>query len=318
MLRLKHAALALAAAAVAIIAVSDPVAVSAASAARLRQHLRGDATGAPSALLVTAHPDDEVMFFSPTVLGLAAEGWHLSAVCLSNGNGDGLGEVRQKELYASYGVLGLWPDDITLVEHPCVIMCAPTKLQTVDQSIMPQPGDTDDSELQDGMANAWEPSLVANVLSPLLTARPVDYMITFDVGGITGHANHIPLAFAHAYLPPAGLAPRPRTGRPRLLVLRSPGRLAKFTGPAWALLRLVWHRLARAADALLTLPGYTGPADALNSAEGDVLVFTATWDQYRTAWRAMLRHQSQLVWFRWLYMLFSRLVWVNEIVYVGP
>jgi hypothetical protein len=32
-----------------------------------------------------------------------------------------------------------------------------------------------------------------------------------------------------------------------------------------------------------------------------------------TAFKAMLAHRSQLVWFRWLYLLFSRLMWVNEL-----
>jgi N-acetylglucosaminylphosphatidylinositol deacetylase len=30
----------------------------------------------------------------------------------------------------------------------------------------------------------------------------------------------------------------------------------------------------------------------------------------------MRRHWSQLVWFRWLYVLFSRYMWVNDLVEV--
>lgn len=39
----------------------------------------------PRALLLTAHPDDEAMFFGPTVLGLQREGWEVSGLCLSVG-----------------------------------------------------------------------------------------------------------------------------------------------------------------------------------------------------------------------------------------
>lgn len=39
----------------------------------------------PSALIVTAHPDDEVMFFSPTILGLIGAGWDVKGLCLSTG-----------------------------------------------------------------------------------------------------------------------------------------------------------------------------------------------------------------------------------------
>jgi hypothetical protein len=37
------------------------------------------------ALLLTAHPDDEVMFFSPTILGLQGLGWRVKGLCLSAG-----------------------------------------------------------------------------------------------------------------------------------------------------------------------------------------------------------------------------------------
>ena len=39
---------------------------------------------------------------------------------------------------------------------------------------------------------------------------------------------------------------------------------------------------------------------------------------YARAHRAMRQHWSQLVWFRWLYVAFSRYMWVNEWVEVGP
>ena len=36
-------------------------------------------------LLLTAHPDDEAMFFSPTLLELVAQGWDVRGLCLSTG-----------------------------------------------------------------------------------------------------------------------------------------------------------------------------------------------------------------------------------------
>lgn len=41
--------------------------------------------GPKTALILTAHPDDEVMFFTPTILALQTEGWEVQALCLSNG-----------------------------------------------------------------------------------------------------------------------------------------------------------------------------------------------------------------------------------------
>ena len=40
--------------------------------------------------------------------------------------------------------------------------------------------------------------------------------------------------------------------------------------------------------------------------------FISGWAEYKTAVRAMLRHKSQMAWFRWLYVAFSRYMWVNE------
>ena len=62
-------------------------------------------------LLLTAHPDDECMFFAPTILALqkppASQQVALHSLCLSVGNADGLGDIRRRELAASLDVLGI-------------------------------------------------------------------------------------------------------------------------------------------------------------------------------------------------------------------
>eukprot|EP00891_Asterochloris_glomerata_P001427 jgi/Astpho2/1427/Aster-06277 len=79
-------------------------------------------------LIVTAHPDDEAMFFVPAIIGLQRSGHDLFVLCLSTGNGsagnsaetvlaprlfcapagnaEGLGPVRQQELTRACGILG--------------------------------------------------------------------------------------------------------------------------------------------------------------------------------------------------------------------
>ena len=51
-------------------------------------------------LYVIAHPDDEAMFFVPSITQLRTTN-DLYLLCLSNGNFDGLGKIREKELHAS-------------------------------------------------------------------------------------------------------------------------------------------------------------------------------------------------------------------------
>jgi N-acetylglucosaminylphosphatidylinositol deacetylase len=89
-------------------------------------------------LLLIAHPDDEAMFFAPTLLALTRpeNGNHVKLLCLSSGmssatsikpqqlthacttgDADGLGETRKQELVKSGLQLGIRSkDDILIIE----------------------------------------------------------------------------------------------------------------------------------------------------------------------------------------------------------
>lgn len=56
-------------------------------------------------LYVIAHPDDEAMFFVPSIRKLREHN-KLWLMCLSNGNAAGLGKIREKELEKSCEYLG--------------------------------------------------------------------------------------------------------------------------------------------------------------------------------------------------------------------
>lgn len=73
-------------------------------------------------LILTAHPDDECMFFAPTILGLnnTQKDVKVYALSLSVGNADHLGMTRRQEFHKSYDVLGVPPEQRWIVDHPCV------------------------------------------------------------------------------------------------------------------------------------------------------------------------------------------------------
>lgn len=71
------------------------------------------------------------MFFVPSIVELGAKN-NLYLLCLSNGNADGLGKTREKELHASAKYLGF-----------------------LDSYVV------DDSQLQDGMDTVWDHELIA-------------------------------------------------------------------------------------------------------------------------------------------------------------
>ena len=105
-------------------------------------------------ILVIAHPDDEAMFFYPTI----SRAKRLHIICLSNGGYDGLGEQREKELQRAARRLG--------ASATCI----------------------NNAALQDG-PHAWDPSVVAANVGPWLHAGAV--VVTFDRYGASGHANHV-------------------------------------------------------------------------------------------------------------------------------
>lgn len=102
--------------------------------------LFGTAAGLPRnkrICLLIAHPDDEAMFFAPTVLALTRPelGNHVKILCLSSGDAEGLGETRKKELVASGLVLGLRrEEDVYVVDNPAYVFC-PIIVQSLNAKI---------------------------------------------------------------------------------------------------------------------------------------------------------------------------------------
>jgi len=124
-------------------------------------------------LLVIAHPDDEAMFFVPAIRTVAAiPNSQLHLLCLSNGNADGLGLIREQELSKSAEALGF---------HR--VQCVNTP------------------ELQDGMQTVWPLTKVSQIVQTyaeqagLLTSEMQSpsrlIVLTFDERGVSGHPNHI-------------------------------------------------------------------------------------------------------------------------------
>ena len=68
-------------------------------------------------LLVTAHPDDEALFFSPTLLAMP-RGVQVYSLCLSYGDSEGLGQVRKEEFHRAMDVLKVPTNNRWILNHP--------------------------------------------------------------------------------------------------------------------------------------------------------------------------------------------------------
>jgi N-acetylglucosaminylphosphatidylinositol deacetylase len=91
-------------------------------------------------LLVTAHPDDECMFFAPTLLALGPVAAEVHNLCLSVGNQDGLGSVRKEELARSLDVLGIPPARRKVLDHPYGAPLARSTSDSTDAYTQGPPG----------------------------------------------------------------------------------------------------------------------------------------------------------------------------------
>ncbi|XP_029783966.1 N-acetylglucosaminyl-phosphatidylinositol de-N-acetylase isoform X4 [Suricata suricatta] len=206
-------------------------------------------------LLVIAHPDDEAMFFAPTVLGLARLRHRLSLLCFSAGNYYNQGEIRKKELLQSCDVLGIPPSSIMII---------------------------DNRDFPDDPAVQWDAERVASALLRHIEVNSINLVVTFDAGGVSGHSNHVALYHAVRTLHSEGKLPKGCS----VLTLQSVNVLRKYL----SLLDLPFS--------LLQTP--------------DVL-FVLTSEEVARAKKAMSCHRSQLLWFRRLYVLFSRYLRINSL-----
>ncbi|NWS28242.1 PIGL acetylase, partial [Polioptila caerulea] len=178
-----------------------------------------------------------------------------------SGNYYNQGEIRKKELEQSCSVLGIPASDVTVIDH---------------------------RDLPDDPAVEWDTQLLATLILKHIEAKNISLVVTFDAGGVSGHANHISLYTAVRYnlckvlwVPPWAAA-----GGCRVLVLESVNLCRKYISFLDVLI-----------SCLL-------PRDAL---------FILTEEETEQAKRAMWCHRSQLLWFRHLYLLLSRYLVVNSL-----
>ncbi|XP_059126866.1 N-acetylglucosaminyl-phosphatidylinositol de-N-acetylase isoform X2 [Peromyscus eremicus] len=228
-------------------------------AERMRSPEQAGLPGAGSrALLVIAHPDDEAMFFAPTVLGLARLEQRVFLLCFSTGNYYNQGEIRRKELLQSCDVLGIPPPNVTII---------------------------DNSEFPDDPGVQWDTERVASTLLQHININDINLVVTFDAEGVSGHNNHIALYKAVRALHSEGKLPKGCS----VLTLQSVNVLRKYL----YFLDLPWSLLL--------------PQDVL---------FMLTSQEVARAKKAMSCHHSQLLWFRRLYIIFSRYMRINSLQFL--
>ncbi|NWU92874.1 PIGL acetylase, partial [Upupa epops] len=173
-----------------------------------------------------------------------------------SGNYYNHGEIRKKELEQSCCLLGIPACDVTVIDH---------------------------RDLPDNPAVEWDRQLLASFVLQHIEANNINLVVTFDAGGVSGHANHIALYTALSSF--------------EILLLFLCIGCRVFVLESVNLLRKYLSVLDVPISCLL-------PGDAL---------FILTEEETEQAKRAMRCHRSQLLWFRHLYLLFSRYMVINSL-----
>ena len=208
-----------------------------------------------SVLLVTSHPDDESMFFGPTIQAAKRMGAQVHILCLSTGDADGLGEVRAKELDSAGAYFGV------------------TSVELVD-----------DSALRDGFDEKWPVEAVAARVDAAASKVGAETVVTFDAGGVSGHPNHT------------------ATYRGVLYWMLSEDYRETLRG-----VRQVWSLVTTN-----TVRKFAGVCDAFASFFLEPNAMLAASNPLALM-RAMTMHASQFVWYRRLFVVFSRYSYTNTL-----
>ncbi|KAF0719201.1 Aste57867_1203 [Aphanomyces stellatus] len=137
-----------------------------------------------------------------------------------------------------------------------------------------------DPRFQDGMKAVWTPDDVASVVLKYCEDNVIDTIITFDDYGISGHPNHISVhhGVKHALTHASSSSLR----KVHAYVLDSTS---------------IWRKYIGLLDVLFVAPS------------SGVVVAIAPWVNHQV----MALHASQFVWFRRLFVIFSRYTFVNTL-----
>ncbi|KAM7195374.1 putative deacetylase LmbE-like domain containing protein [Rhypophila sp. PSN 637] len=242
--------------------------------------------------LLIAHPDDEAMFFAPTVLALTRPetGNHVKILCLSSGDADGLGDTRKRELAKSGLVLGLRKeDDVFVVENPDFPDSMTTTWATGKISAL--------------LCSAFAPQLAKSRASNSAPTASIDVLITFDAGGVSSHPNHISLYHGA------------RSFIAELIAGRGAG--AKSPVDLYTLTTVpMVRKYSGFLDVVATLTAWAFGTDMSDKKHPQGLVFMngAGKGGIFTAWKAMTTaHKSQMQWFRYGWITLSRYMYMNDL-----
>jgi N-acetylglucosaminylphosphatidylinositol deacetylase len=260
-------------------------------------------------VLVTAHPDDESMFFLPWIYyttrqqkydaSISSAVWLL---CLTTGNFDGLGKMRSQELhdFNKYVLNNNGFQKVLLLDEPDIIPDHPKQRWNISGT-----AEQIHTKLNITLNEEYGPD----------SKRPCTLsFVTFDDRGVSGHVNHIDTyhAVQHLYHQQLQLLQSSSLNKAShqlllanevvevwvLHTIRNP--LRKYI-PIVEWIRFVLHG---------TFGWYPNSEKQMIQKNGEAETSYGLF-QPSLNWYAMSTHKSQFVWYRRLFVIFSIYTYKN-------
>jgi alpha-1,3-glucosyltransferase len=268
-------------------------------------------------VLVTAHPDDEALFFVPTIRALLVKKQsrpvsvfgndevatfpqnHCDVwlVCVTSGNYDGLGNIRKNELHKSAELLKI------------------TKLIQIDESTI----------AADHPHHRWNIEKVARLLVETIRDNIIQVsqqektkwegieFISFDDEGVSGHINHRDVCAVIRYVIQTRLRlPIPVVASWELASERNV--LVKYF-PIDEWIRIGWDRIRQChtcKQVSRICPTITSVGTSASVNDFETILYRHHHPDMN--WMAMAAHASQFLWYRRLFVVFSSYTYRNVLI----
>lgn len=239
---------------------------------------------------VIGHPDDEVMFFLPSLVELTKRKHHnhVRLVCFSRGDAvdESMGAIRAAELASSARIIGVASDDVIVLDN-----------------------------YKDGMDQDWSYQDVSASLREIVgdTHKQPVVLITFDEQGVSNHPNHIALYHGTRHLFEHHL----RALDCKLFVLKSLNFWEKYSFTVLTNVELLVDIVSRffLSNVLkinVNISFFHNYKKALPS-----IKFYSDLNMLSVSYAAMAYgHFSQMVWFRYGWLVFSRYLTFNHLIQI--
>jgi N-acetylglucosaminylphosphatidylinositol deacetylase len=139
-----------------------------------------------------------------------------------------------------------------------------------------------ESQLPDHPKYEWNKNLCTKIINDYVKSNSIDMIVSFDKDGISSHLNH---CFLYKILKSIDL-----NNQVDIYSLETVGIIRKYSF---------------GFDLITTF--------LFNSASDKRLIAISSPSDYLITFRAMMKHQTQLMWFRWIYIITSRYMIINSL-----